>query len=430
MNFSTLFKKEPSKTIPLSSVDGVSESSFQNTAYPDNKLIKIFIIEDDMIFSKAVKFSLEKNLNYDVSVFATGKDFLDNLHKGPDIVSIDYNLPDMKGLELLEKINSYNQDVACIILSGQEEVEVVVQAYKAGAKDYIVKKDNCIVDLTNSIQNLSANVSLRKEVEELKNRIIDRTRYEQMIGESPAILNVIRMMQKVEKSNMMVMVTGENGTGKEMIGKLIHYNSPRMREPYVAVNMAAIAEDLIESELFGHEKGSFTGADNRRLGKFEEANRGTIFLDEIGEMDMSMQSKLLRVLQEGAITRVGGNKEIKLDVRVVAATNKNLPLMVKEGKFREDLYYRLSGFPVHLPPLRDRGNDVIILTKHFLKNFCESNKMPQKSFTREALEAFMKHDWPGNVRELKATVERAAIIADKNLILVDDLVFASSAVAA
>ena len=429
MNFSSIFKKETNNTIPLSSLNEPSESSL-NHSTPTNKLIKIFNVEDDALFGKAVKFSLEKNLNYDVTVYTTGKAFLENLHLNPDIVSIDHNLPDMKGLDLLEKIEAYNSEISCIFLSGQEEVEVVVQTYRAGAKDYIIKKDNCIVELTNSIQNLSANVSLRKEVEELKNRIIDRSRYEQMIGESPAILNVIRMMQKVEKSNMMVMVTGENGTGKEMIGKLVHYNSPRMREPYVAVNMAAIAEDLIESELFGHEKGSFTGADNRRLGKFEEANRGTIFLDEIGEMDMSMQSKLLRVLQEGAITRVGGNKEIQLDVRVVAATNKNLPQMVKDGKFREDLYYRLSGFPVHLPPLRDRGNDVIILAKHFLKNFCESNKMPQKSFTREALEAFMKHNWPGNVRELKSTVERAAIIADKNLILMDDLVFASSAVAA
>ncbi len=429
MNFSSIFKKETNNTIPLSSLNEPSEKSMSHSEQP-NKLIKIFIVEDDALFGKAVKFSLEKNLNYDVTVFTTGKTFLESLHLNPDIVSIDHNLPDMKGLDLLEKIEAYNSEISCIFLSGQEEVEVVVQTYKAGAKDYIIKKDNCIVELTNSIQNLSANVSLRKEVEELKNRIIDRSRYEQMIGESPAILNVIRMMQKVERSNMMVMVTGENGTGKEMIGKLVHYNSPRMREPYVAVNMAAIAEDLIESELFGHEKGSFTGADNRRLGKFEEANRGTIFLDEIGEMDMSMQSKLLRVLQEGAITRVGGNKEIQLDVRVVAATNKNLPQMVKDGKFREDLYYRLSGFPVHLPPLRDRGNDVIILAKNFLKNFCESNKMQQKSFTREALEAFMKHNWPGNVRELKSTVERAAIIADKNLILMDDLVFASSAVAA
>lgn len=430
MNFSTIFKKKSTtNTIPLTPSNDPSEENLK-PVYPENKLIKIFIIEDDMMFGKAVKFSLEKNLNYDVTVFETGQAFLDNLHKNPDIVSIDYNLPDMKGIEILSQVQKYNKEVACIILSGQEEVEVVVQSYKAGAKDYIIKKDNCIVELTNSIQNLSSNVSLRKEVEELKSRIIDRTRYDQMIGESPAILNVIRMMQKVEKSNMLVMVTGESGSGKEMIGKLVHYNSPRAREPYIAVNMAAIADELIESELFGHEKGAFTGADNRRLGKFEEANRGTLFLDEIGEMDMTMQSKLLRVLQEGTITRVGGNKEIQLDVRIVAATNKNLPLMVKDGKFREDLYYRLSGFPVQLPALRERGNDVIILAKHFLKNFCENNKMDQKSFTREALEVFMKHDWPGNVRELKATVERAAIIADKNLILVDDLVFASAAQAA
>jgi two-component system response regulator AtoC len=429
MNFSTLFKKEPPKVLSLSPEEETSENEIVKN-FPDNKLIRIFIIEDDMMFGKAVKFALGKKSNYDVTVFQTGQEFLDNLHKNPDIVTIDYNLPDMKGIEVLEKVRNYNRDILSIILSGQDQVEVVVQTYKAGAKDYIVKKENCIVDLTNSIYNLSSNVSLRKEVEELKSKIIDRVRYEQMIGESPAILNVIRMMQKVEKSNMMVMVTGESGTGKEMIGKLIHYNSPRGREPYIAVNMAAISDDLIESELFGHEKGAFTGADSRRLGKFEEANRGTIFLDEIGEMDLAMQSKLLRVLQENTITRVGGNKETKLDVRVVAATNKNLMQMVKDGKFREDLYYRLSGFPVQLPPLRDRGNDIIILAKYFLKNFCENNKMEQKGFTREAIEIFIKHNWPGNVRELKATVERAAIIADRNLILVDDLVFSSPAMAA
>lgn len=344
----------------------------------------------------------------------------------PDIVSVDCNLPDMSGIDILKKINVYNKDIATLFLSGQEDVEVVVQAYKNGAKDYIVKKENAIVELTNSIKNLTSNVNLRKEVEDLKSRIIDRERYAQLIGESQPVLNVLRLIQKVEKSNMMVMITGESGTGKEVVAKVIHYNSPRKREPYIPVNMAAIAEDLIESELFGHEKGSFTGADGKRIGKFEEANRGTIFLDEIGEMDIHLQSRLLRVLQEGTITRVGSNKEIKLDVRVVAATNRNLGLMVKEGKFREDLYYRLQGFLIHLPPLRERGNDIIILAKHFLKEFSTSNNLGKKTFSREVLENLLEYSWPGNVRELKAVAERAAIISDYETISDHDLVFSGA----
>lgn len=395
----------------------------QKTSSGKSCLIKVFLVEDDLIIGKALQFALEKQHNYDVTLFTNGKNFLENLHLNPDIVAIDYNLPDTKGIELLNHINNYNKDISSIIVSGQEEVEVVVQAYKNGAKDYIIKGNNTIVELCNSIKNLSVNISLRKEVEDLKDKIINRELYNQIIGDSPAILSTIRLIQKVEKSNMMVLVTGESGSGKEMIGKVIHYNSPRKRAPYVAVNMAAIPEDLIESELFGHEKGAFTGADSRRIGKFEEANEGTIFLDEIGEMDLKLQCKMLRVLQESCITRVGSNKEIKLDVRVIAATNRNLMQMVKEGKFREDLYYRLNGFLLHLPPLRERGNDIILLAKHFLKEFCQNNNLENKNFSREALEALLNYHWPGNIRELKTTVQRAAIISDNQYIITDDLVF-------
>ena len=391
-----------------------------------NYLTKVFLIEDDLIFGKALQFALEKEKDYDVTLFQSGADFLRHLHMNPDIVSVDCNLPDMSGIEILKKINVYNKDIATVFLSGQEDVEIVVQAYKNGARDYIVKKENAIVELSNSIKNLSSNVNLRKEVEDLKSKIIDRERYSQLIGESQPVLNVLRLIQKVEKSNMMVMITGESGTGKEVVAKVVHYNSTRKREPYVPVNMAAIAEDLIESELFGHEKGSFTGADGKRIGKFEEANRGTIFLDEIGEMDIHLQSRLLRVLQEGTITRVGSNKEIKLDVRVVAATNRNLGQMVKDGKFREDLYYRLQGFLIHLPPLRERGNDIIILAKHFLKDFSAANNLGKKAFSREVLESLLEYSWPGNVRELKAVAERAAIISDFETITENDLVFSGA----
>lgn len=392
-----------------------------------NYITRIFVIEDDPMFSRALKFKLEEEGNYEVTMFSTGEEFLKSLSLNPDIVTIDYNLPDMSGLDILKRIVSYSKDITPIILSGQEDVEAVVQVYKNGAKDYIVKNSNAIIELQNTIRNFNTQVNLRKEVEDLRAMIVDRERYQSIIGESKAILSVLRLLQKVEKTNMMVMITGESGTGKEVIAKSIHYNSARRREPFVAVNMGAIAEDLIESELFGHEKGAFTGADSKRLGKFEEANRGTIFLDEIGEMDINLQTKLLRVLQESTITRVGSNKEIKLDVRVLAATNKNLGQMVKEGKFREDLFFRLQGFLIHLPPLRERGNDIIILAMHFLKDFIQQNRLGTKTFTKSVLENFLEYKWPGNVRELKSVVERAAIIADSESITEDDVIFSNMA---
>jgi transcriptional regulator with GAF, ATPase, and Fis domain len=273
------------------------------------------------------------------------------------------------------------------------------------------------------VQKHSKSVNLLKEVDVLRDQIIDRHRYDRIIGESPALLKVLRLIQKVEKTNMLALITGESGTGKELVASAIHYNSARKSRAFVAVNVAAIPEDLMESELFGHERGAFTGADSKRIGKFEEANDGTIFLDEIGEMDIHMQTKLLRVLQESKITRLGSNKEIPLNVRIIAATNKNLAQRVKDGKMREDLYYRLQGFLIHLPPLRERENDILILAKSMLKSFCESNRLPTKSFSSEALKDMMKHPWSGNVRELKAFVERAVLISDTDLIETEDLIF-------
>ena len=389
-------------------------------------LNKVFVIEDDMIFGKILQRALMQEDNYDVHVFQNGKDFFDNIHLNPDIVSIDYNLPDMNGLDILKQVKRYNEDIATVILSGQDKVEVVVEAYTNGANNYIIKNENAVVELTNVVKNLGKNVSLRKEVEVLREEIIDRNKYNKIVGESQGVLKVLKMIQKVEKSNILVLITGESGTGKEVIANTIHYSSPMARKPFVPVNVAAIPADLIESELFGHEKGAFTGATGRRIGKFEEANGGTIFLDEIGEMELGLQTKLLRVLQEGKITRLGSNKEIPLQVRVLAATNKNLGKRVREGLFREDLYYRLQGFLIHLPPLRERGNDIVILAKHFLENFCKQNRMQTKMITKEALESMMSHSWPGNVRELKALVERAVLISDNNHIDVDDLIYSDT----
>jgi DNA-binding NtrC family response regulator len=389
-------------------------------------MAKIFIIEDDVMIASLMKQTLVKNSEHETFHFQTAEECMQNLHLKPDIISVDYNLPGMNGLELMEKIKAYDQGIMVIIVSGQENLEVVVSTYKKGAADYIMKNDNLFANLENSINNLNMNVALRREVEFLKDQIIDRNRYNNIMGNSNSILRVLRLIQKVEKSNMMVLVTGESGTGKELVARALHYNSPRSRKPFVIVNMGAIPEELIESELFGHEKGAFTDARDRRIGKFEESNDGTIFLDEIGEMSMNLQSKLLRVLQEKEITRVGGNKTIKLDFRMIAATNRNLALEVKEGRFRQDLFYRLQGFLIHLPPLRERGDDVILLAKNFLSDFCKTNRIEQISISKEAIKYMMDYDWQGNVRELKAVIERAALLAEDNTVRVEDLTFVSA----
>ena len=332
-------------------------------------IAKIFIVEDDLFLGNLLKKSLEKLDDTDVTHFLSPDECLKNLHLNPDIVTIDYNLPGMNGVELLDKIKNYNENIQCIMVSGQEKLDVVIDTYRKGAVDYIIKDDNALVNLENSVKSLAENVYLRQENESLKEIVIDRNKYTNILGNSSPVMKVLRMIQKVEKSNIMVLVTGQSGTGKELVAKAIHYNSPRGKKPFITVNMGAIPEDLIESELFGHEKGAFTDARDRRIGKFEEANEGSVFLDEIGEMNLMMQTKLLRVLQEKEVTRIGSNKSIKLDVRVIAATNRNLVQEVKEGRFREDLFYRLQGFLIHLPPLFERGDDVILLSKNFLTEF-------------------------------------------------------------
>ena len=386
--------------------------------------IRIFVVEDEPIFGITLQKSLEEaNEHYDVTSFSSGKELLDNLHLNPDIVTLDYHLPDFTGLELLEKVKQYNPEIITIMLSGQEKADVVVEAYNQGADHYILKNEKAIVEVLKSVKNFSEKVNLRQEVENLREQIIDRSKYHNHHWwRANPYYRYLKLIQKVENSNILVLITGESGTGKDVVAQTIHYNSPRKRKPFVAVNVAAIPEDLIESELFGHEKGAFTGAVSKRIGKFEEANGGTIFLDEIGEMDLGLQSKLLRILQDSKVSRLGSNKEIQLDIRVIAATNKNLMELVRDKRFREDLYYRLQGFLIHLPPLRDRDNDTILLANHFLAAFCKSNKLGEKHLSKPCIQKIVAHDWPGNVRELKSVVERAALISDSDTITEDDII--------
>lgn len=392
----------------------------------DQDPVKIFIVEDDPAYTKFLQYVLSLNPDFEVTSFTTGRACLDNLYHKPSIISLDYSLPDMPGEDVLSEIKTFDNDIQVIIISAQERIGTAVDLLKLGAYDYITKDEDTKNRLLNTINNARRNISLVKQIDHLKQEISEKYEFDKsIIGNSSALKKVFNLLEKAVNTNISVSITGETGTGKELVAKAIHYNSRRKKKPFVAVNITAIPADLIESELFGHEKGAFTGANTRRIGKFEEAEGGTIFLDEIGEMDLNLQAKLLRVLQERELTRIGGNEIIKLDIRLIVATHRDLTEEVKQQKFREDLYYRLLGLPVHLPPLRDRGNDIIILAKHFLQNFRKDNELPALKFTPEAQEKLLSYPYPGNVRELKSITELAAVMANDSEIKAEDINFNS-----
>jgi len=378
---------------------------------------KVFIVEDDPFYGEMLKYHISLNPDYVVEKFQTGKDFLNNLHRKPSVVSLDYSLPDISGLEVLKKITAFNPDIPVIIVSGQDDVSTAVNLLKEGAYDYFVKNDETKDRIWNSLKKIREKIDLEKEIDSLKEEIGRKYVYGNIIkGNSPGIKRIFNLIEKAIQANITVSITGETGTGKDLVAKAIHYNSPKANLPFVAINVSAIPKELIESEMFGHEKGAFTGAITRKIGKFEEAGKGTIFLDEIGEMDHYMQVKLLRVLQEKELNRVGGNDTVKVNARVIVATNRNLADEVKKGNFRQDLYYRLLGLNIDLPPLRDRGNDILLLAKYFMDEFSKENDMPKRSLSQAAQEKLMSYDFPGNVRELKAMMELAVVMANKDVI--------------
>jgi DNA-binding NtrC family response regulator len=390
------------------------------------KPTRVFLVEDDMMVAAIIEKKLSALPHIEITHFVTGEESLQALNDKPEIIIIDYNLPGIDGLTLLKQVKIYSPNSMVIVCSGQENLRIALNFQENGANKYIIKDELMLLNLETEVKNLTMHVTLRREVEFLQDQIIDRHRYSNILGNSQPILRVLRLIQKVEKNNMMVLITGQSGTGKELVAKALHYNSPRARKPFVVVNMGAIPTELIESELFGHEKGAFTDARERRIGKFEQAEGGTIFLDEIGEMEMGMQAKLLRILQEKEVTRIGSNKTIKLDFRLVAATNRNLAEEVKAGRFREDLFYRIQGFLIHLPPLHQRGDDILLLAKSFLKEFCEQNRLPQQTIEKDACKFMLDYKWPGNIRELKAVIERAALMAEDNRITVEELTFVTA----
>ncbi|MCB9448897.1 MAG: sigma-54-dependent Fis family transcriptional regulator [Flavobacteriales bacterium] len=393
----------------------------------NNKPFRIFVIEDNDWYNKLLVHNLSLNPDFEVQGFHTGKEFLKHLSQNPDVVSLDYRLPDMEGDELLKKIKDYNKDIEVIIISEQESIETAVSLLKAGAYDYLVKEKNIRDRLLNTVNHIRNNASLKAQVSELQQEVQHKYDFQSsIIGNSPRIQPIFRLIEKASASNITVTVTGETGTGKELVAKAIHYNSDRKDKPFVAVNASAIPAELVESEFFGHEKGAFTGASFRRIGKFEEANGGTLFLDEIGDMDAAFQAKLLRAIQEKEIVRIGSNKPIRTDCRIIVATHKNLQQEVKAGRFREDLYFRLFGLSIELPPLRERSTDILMLAKHFITLACKENNWERKTLSEEARTKLTGYTYPGNIRELKSMIELAVVMADGNEIRPEDIIFGTN----
>ncbi|RZK31863.1 MAG: sigma-54-dependent Fis family transcriptional regulator, partial [Hymenobacter sp.] len=351
----------------------------------------IFIVEDDPWYGQLLHYHLSLNPDDTVQLWASGQECLDNMHLRPDVVTIDFSLPDISGDKLLARLRLRWPEVPVIVISAQSKITTAVQLLKAGATDYLVKDDNTKDLLWNAIQKLRETNSLREQVKRLEDQLQNKYDFNKIMkGHSAAIAGIFGLMEKAAQTPVNVSITGETGTGKELVAKAIHMKSGRHKKPFVAVNMAAIPTELLESELFGHEKGAFTSAVARKIGKFEEANGGTLFLDEIGDLHPAIQSKLLRVLQERELQRVGGNEHIKLDVRLITATHKSLAEEVKNNNFREDLYYRIIGLPLLLPPLRERGSDVLFLAKHFVDEFCREYQKPPLALapaTQEKLQA-------------------------------------------
>ncbi len=382
----------------------------------------ILVVDDDKNICKMIEINLRKEKTYEVRTATNGESCLKSVRENaPDLVLLDIQMPGIDGIETLKRIKEEDPLIPVVMMSAHGTIEKAVQCMKLGAYDFITKpfaSDRLLVTVNNALMNSS----LKKEVDELKRELKDKYQFKNIIGQSGPMQEVFRAMEKVVDSNVTVLITGESGTGKELIARAIHYhNKKRSDYPFVAVNCSALPETLLESELFGHEKGSFTGATGRRVGKFEQADGGTIFLDEIGLMTPATQAKVLRVLQEREFERVGGNELVRVDTRVISATNKDLEEAVKKGEFREDLFYRISVFPIHLPPLRERKEDIPLLAAHFLNKYAQVEGKELETISPEALELLMAYHWPGNVRELENAIERAVVLANPPEITAKDL---------
>ena len=378
---------------------------------------RVLVVDDEQGIRGALGQLLEFE-GYEVHTAANAVDGINEVERWkPHLVFCDVKMPGIDGLEALKKIKAVDPASIVVMISGHATIQTAVEATQLGAYDILEKPldtDRILVLLRNALQHLDLheeNTRLRQAVE---------SRHE-IVGRSYAVRSLVDKIDKVAKTPARVLVTGENGTGKELVARAIHRSSVRAAGPFIEVNCAAIPTELIESELFGHMKGSFTGAVSDRAGKFELADGGTLFLDEIGDMSLAAQAKVLRVLQDGVVTRIGGAKPVQVDVRVLAATNKNLEQEISNGRFREDLYYRLNVVPIHIPPLRERREDIPLLVRHFVAQLAEREGVPPKAFAEDAVQRLAQLDWPGNIRELRNTIERLLILSSGSRITADDV---------
>jgi DNA-binding NtrC family response regulator len=371
---------------------------------------RVLVVDDEPGVRESLRMVLRDE--YEAIVVGSGAEALDALNSGPtDVVLLDIVMPGMDGMQVLEEMRGRWPQLPVVMLTATKTVKTAVGAMKLGAFDYVTKPFD-VEELRVILDKAAERAALVREVEELRTEVGRRYHLENIIGRSAAMQEVFRTVHTVAPLKTTVLITGESGTGKELIAKAIHYQSPRSRRPLVTLNCAAIPETLLESELFGHEKGSFTDAHTKKLGQFELAHEGTLFLDEIGEMGPATQAKLLRVLEHGEFMRVGGTKPIQADVRIIAATNRDLAMAIKDGSFRPDLYYRLNVVTVHLPPLRERRDDLLLLIRHFVDAKSRDMGIPPKTLTPAAIDTLLRYPWPGNVRELENLIERLLVLSE------------------
>lgn len=384
------------------------------------KKVKILIVDDEAVIRDSFNEWLIE-LGYDVILAENGSRALDIIReKKPDIAFIDLVMPGMDGIEVLKKARELSDEIGCVIMTAYGGVATAITSMKEGAFDYI-EKPFCPGKVELLLEKMIEHQNIKQENLLLHHKLEERFNFENIIYKSDKMQRVVELVKAVAKSNATVLITGESGTGKELIARAVHNCSARHNKPFVAISCAALPENILESELFGHEKGSFTGAHIQRKGKFEIADKGTLFMDEIGDMSANIQVHLLRVLEEKEFSRVGGNEVVTVDVRLISATNKDMKQEVSRGNFREDLYYRLNVVNIELPPLRDRKEDISLLAGHFLRKFAMENQKDINRFENEAMDVLLKYDWPGNVRELENTIERAVILSKDNLIKKTDL---------
>ena len=384
------------------------------------KRTKILVVDDEDIVRESLRDWLD-GVGYKVDIAESGDKALKIIkQKKIKIMIADLIMPGMNGIELMKKAREIVPTISTVIITAHGTIQTAITAIREGAYDY-VEKPFCPEKVELLIKNLVEHQDLVEENISLRRKIEDRFHFEGIIAKSPKMLKIIELIKTVAPTNATILIIGKTGTGKEVIARAIHHQSPRRNRPFIATSCAALPESLLESELFGHERGSFTGAVERKKGKFEAGDKGTLFLDEIGEINANTQIHLLRVLEEKKITRVGGNEEINVDVRVIAATNRNLKVSINQGRFREDLYYRLNVVTIDLPPLKDRMEDILPLAEHFLKKYAEESNKRIKNFSDDVVKFMLNYSWPGNVRELENMIERGVILSKNTAITLDEL---------